>query len=159
MPQAATLSIFDGTFDYTFGSIRAVLPPIALDECRLPGINLYWLSHRGWCPFLFQGNSEQEYSVKSLGSFERANLLIDTQRSGTPVLIARAGKLTPARAIVIRSILISPAVFWLTEGEDNLLMAVQVRIDEGSYSITRDAEALATIEFRFSLSTLTAQRA
>ena len=159
MPSPATISVFDATFDYTFGNRLPSVPPIAVNACRLPGVNLHWLSHRGWCSFLFQGNADQDIEIKSLGPLQRSKIMLDTQRQGTPVMVARAGLLTPARAAVIGSILISPAVYLLAESSDGIIRAIQMRIDEGSYPIARDAQARISIEFKFTLPFLTAQRA
>ena len=152
-------SPFDLTFDFTFQSLIPVPANIIASDCRLPGVHLYWLSHRYWASFLFQGNSEWDIEAKSLGLMNKGGLNLDTQRQGTSTLIVRGGSLLKEHAQVVKTIFLSPAVFAIAPGPDNKLKACQVRVDEGSYPVDRDARARIDIEFKISFPTLTAQRA
>ncbi|MVM36085.1 hypothetical protein GO755_39090 [Spirosoma sp. HMF4905] len=159
MPGTSFTSPFDLTFDSTFQGLINTSADIAADDCRLPGVYLHWLSNRGWCSFLFRGNSEEDFDAKSNGTIEQAGLITDIQRQGTPTILARAGSLTKAQAAVIRSLFISPRVYALAPGSDGKIKACPVRVDEGTYPVNRDASPLMRIEVKISFPKLTGQRA
>lgn len=159
MTSPSFTSTFNLTFDSTFQGLINTGSEIQADDCRIPGVHLHWLSHRGWCSFLFRGNSEEDIDAKSNGTIEQGGLIVDIQRQGTPIILARAGNLSKAQAAVIRSLFISPRVYALAPGPDGKIKAVPVRVDEGTYPVNRDASPIMRIDLKISFPKLTGQRA
>jgi len=160
MDAVLNLTTFDATFDHTFqGLTVAPSSPIAADPCRVPGVYLGWESHKGWAYYLFRGNADTDYDVKSAGQFEQAGAERDTQRIGRDQIVVRAGGLTRAESDVIKSIYLSVRVYAIAPDLSGKIKAVLVRIDEGSYATWRDSGNRINIEFKINFPKRKGQRA
>ena len=145
---------FDNTFQYLLPTVN-----IAVPDCKMPGVYLHWLSLRGWASYLFAGNSEDDFDVKSGGRFEQGGADRDTYKKGQRQLLIRAGGLTPVQSEVIKSLYLSPAVYALAPDKNGKLKAVLVRVEEGTFAVWRDANQRINIDCKIYFPKIKSQRA
>jgi len=156
MPDLTTP--FIPVFDYPF---QNVLPPdavIAVDPCRTPGYLLHWLTLRGWCSYLFQGNTDTDFDVQSKGTYISNDVKVDALRTGGDQLLLRAGSLTQSQVQVLKSIYLSPAIYALMPGPGDKYQLVRVYIEAGTFAIWRDATSRMNLEVKIVLPTINSQR-